>query len=44
MYLVSGFSLPPIKTERHDITEKLFSVARNAKKNEQRNKNPKNVT
>jgi hypothetical protein len=31
LYLVSGFSLPPIKIDRHHITEKLFSMAKNSK-------------
>jgi hypothetical protein len=28
---VSGFSLPPIITDRHHITEKLLSMAKNSK-------------
>jgi hypothetical protein len=28
---VSGFSLPPTKTDRHHITEKLLRMAKNAK-------------
>jgi hypothetical protein len=31
MYNVSGFSLPPIKTDCHRITEELLNVAKNAK-------------
>jgi hypothetical protein len=29
LYNVFGFSLPPIKTDRHHITEKLLSMAKN---------------
>jgi hypothetical protein len=31
LYNVSGFSLPPIITDRHHITEKLLSMAKNSK-------------
>jgi cytosine/uracil/thiamine/allantoin permease len=31
LYNVSGFSLPPIKTDRHHITEKLLSIVKNDK-------------
>jgi hypothetical protein len=31
MYNVSGFSLPPIKTDRHHITEEFLSMAKNDK-------------
>jgi hypothetical protein len=31
LYNVSGFSLPPIKTDRHHITERLLSMAKNDK-------------
>jgi hypothetical protein len=30
LYNVSGFSLPPINTDRHHITEKLLSMAKNS--------------
>jgi hypothetical protein len=33
LYNVSGFSLPLTKTDHHDITEKLLSMAINLKKN-----------
>ena len=36
LYNVSGFSLPPIKTDRHHITEKLFSMAKNYKQTNKR--------
>jgi hypothetical protein len=29
LYSVSGFSLPPIKTDCHNITEKVLSMAKN---------------
>jgi hypothetical protein len=31
LYNISEFSLPPIKTDRHHITEKLWSVAKSDK-------------
>ena len=31
LYNVSGFSFPPIKTDRHHVTEKLLSMAKNYK-------------
>jgi hypothetical protein len=31
LYKVSGFSLPPIKTDRHHIAEKLLSMAKDDK-------------
>jgi hypothetical protein len=38
-YNVSGFSLPPTITDRHHITEKMLSMAKNTKQtNKQTNK------
>jgi hypothetical protein len=31
LYNAFGFSLPPVKTDRHHITEKLLSMAKNDK-------------
>jgi hypothetical protein len=43
-YIVSGFSLTPIKTDRHHITEILLSMAKNDKQTNKQTNNNKNKT
>jgi hypothetical protein len=38
LYNVSGFSLPPIKTDRHHMTEKMLSMAKNDKQTKKKKK------